>query len=178
MWRYILAESPNKVPKMHLGLMLETWRALASLVEHHVWGNKCRTLADYLENYIVQGVFHDAQMDKDGQAASQDENSGVEFSEIRDWLHHKGRALEAGLDLFNLHARGTGDSVEASPLLRRVLLRAAGKTMNDPLPTCRGADIAMFRHRICYGGLIWNAAKGVFELLFTAPGRAWGTRCL
>ena len=162
-WRYILIESPNKVPKMHLGLMLETWRALASLVEHHVWGNKCRTLADYLENYVVQGVFHDAQMDKDWQAASQDENSGVEFSEIRDWLHHKGRALEAGLDLFNLHARGTGDSVEASPLLRRVLLRAAGKTMNDPLPTCRGADIAMFRHRICYGGLIWNAAKGVFE---------------
>ena len=37
------------------------------------------------------------------------------------------------------------------------------QTMNDPLPTCRGADIAMFRHRICYGGLIWNAAKGVFE---------------
>ena len=162
-WRYILVENPKTVPKMHLGLMLETWRALTDLVNHHVSGHECRTLAVYLGDYIVQGVFHDAQMDEDWQAASQDENSDVEFSEIRDWLHHKGGALEAGIDLFNHHARGTWNSLEASPLLRKVLLRAADKAVLDPLPTHRRADIDMFHRRIRVGGLTWNADKGVFE---------------
>ncbi len=137
-WRYILSEDPeatNKLPKMHLGLMLETWRALADLVQHHVvCGYKYRTLENYLEDYIVQGVFRDAEMDDEWQAASQDENSNIEFSEICDWLHHKGTALEAGIDLFNHHAQGTGNSVEASPLLRQVLLRAADKALGDPPP--------------------------------------------
>ena len=161
-WRYILVENPETVPKMHLGLMLETWRALADLVQHHVvCGHKYRTLEDYLEDYIVRGVFRDAQMD--WQAASQDENSGVRFSEISDWLHHKGRALQVGIDLFNHHARGTGNSVKASPLLRRVLLRAADKAVHGPFPTRRQADIAMFHQRVRIGGLAWNADKGVFE---------------
>ena len=163
-WRYILVENPETVPKMHLGSMLETWRALVDLVQHHVvCGHKFRTLEDHLEDYIEKGVFHDAQMDEDWQAASQHENSGVEFSEIGDWLHHKGRALQAGIDLFNHHARGTGNSVQAPPLLRCVLLRAADKAMSETLPTYRRVDIAMFHRRIQGGGLAWNAEKGVFE---------------
>ena len=168
-WRYILTEAPkdpNKVPKMHLGLMLETWRALADLAEHHVSGLKCRTLEGYLEDYIMKGVFHDAEMDEEWQAESLDENSGVEFREIGVWLHHKGRALEAGIDLFKHHAQGTGDSIEASPLLRRVLLRAADKAVQavrNLHPTHRRADIAMFHQRIRGGGLAWNEDKKVFE---------------
>ena len=174
-WRYILFENEKSktVPKMHLGLMLETWRALVDLVQHHVvCGHKYRTLADYLEVYIEGCVFRDAEMDEDWQAASQDENSDVRFSEICDWLHHKGRALQAGIDLFNHHARGTGNSVQASPLLRQALLRAADKAMlpaadkamREPLRTYRRrADIAMFHRRILGGGLAWNADKGVFE---------------
>ena len=54
---------------------------------------------------------------------------------------------------------GLGDSIEASPLLRRVLLRAADKALGDPLPTHRRADIAMFHQRIRGGGLAWNADK-------------------
>ena len=158
-WRYILVEIPETVPKMHLGSMLETWRALADLANRH----PCRTLAVYLDDYIVTGVFRYAQMDDEWQAASQDENSNVEFSEIGDWLHHKGRPLEAGIDLFNHHARGTGNSVQASPLLRRVLLRAADKAMSETLPTYRRVDIAMFHRRIQGGGLAWNTEKGVFE---------------
>ena len=162
-WRYILVEDSKALPKMHLGLILETWRALAALVEHHVWGNKCRTLAADLGDYIVQGVFRDAQMDKDWQAASQDENSDVEFSEIRDWLHHKGGPLETGIDLFNHHARGTGNSIEASPVLRQVLLRAADKAVRGPFPTYRRESIAIFHRRIHDDDLAWNADKGVFE---------------
>ena len=71
--------------------------------------------------------------------------------------------METGIDLFNHHARGTGNSVKASPLLRQVLLRAADKAMRDPLPTRRRADIAMFHRRIQGGGLAWNAEKEVFE---------------
>ena len=164
-WRYILTEDPedpNKLPKMHLGMMLETWRALADLAEHHVSGHKCRTLEGYLEGYIMKGVCHDAQMDADWWAA-QDENSDVEFIEIHDWFFKGRRPLEAGIELFNHLAQGTGDSIEASPLLRRVLLRAADKALGDPLPTHRRADIAMFHQRIRGGGLAWNADKRVFE---------------
>ena len=38
-WRYILVEDPEP-PKTHLGLMLETWRALAHLAVHRVWGSR------------------------------------------------------------------------------------------------------------------------------------------
>ena len=160
-WRYILTEDPedpNKLPKMHLGMMLETWRALADLVQHSISDNKhpCQTVADYLEGYIMNGVFHDAQMDAEWQVVPK-------FNEIGVWLQHRGRVLVAGIDLFNHHALGTGDSIEASPLLRRVLLRAADKALGDPLPTHRRADIAMFHQRIRGGGLAWNAAKRVFE---------------
>ena len=156
-WRYILTEkpdNPNKLPKMHLGMMLETWRALADLVQHSISDNKhpCQTVADYLEGYIMNGVFLDAQMDAEWQVVPK-------FNEIGVWLQHRGRVLVAGIDLFNHHALGTGDSIEASPLLRRVLLRAADKALGDPLPTHRRADIAMFHQRIRGGGLAWNAGQ-------------------
>ena len=162
-WRYILIEDHKEMPKMHLGMMLEIWRALAYLVGHRVSGRNYpyRTVDGYLEDYI-EGVFRDAQRDEDWQAASLDENTGVNFSEICDWLHHKGRALEAGIDLFTHRARGSENSIEASPLLRQVLLRAADKAVFDP-PTHRRADIVRFHHRICGDGLTWNATKGVFE---------------
>ena len=162
-WRYILTEDHKEMPKMHLGMMLETWRALADLVGHRVSGRNYpyRTVDGYLEDYI-EGVFRDAQRDEAWQAASLDENNGVNFSEICDWLHHKGRALEAGIDLFTHRARGSENSIEASPLLRQVLLRAADKAVFDP-PTHRRADIVRFHHRICGDGLTWNATKGVFE---------------
>ena len=169
-WRYILVENPEKVPKMHLGLMLETWRALVDLVDLRVFeGTSYRTVATILEqDYIMGKVYHDAELDDEWQAASQDENSGVEFKELSDWFQHKGRFLEGGIDLFNHHVRGTGDSIQGSPLLRRVLLRAAGKAVRLPLPTRRRADIAMFHHRIRNGGLAWNSDKGVFEQLPSA----------
>ena len=166
-WRYILVENPEMVPKMHSGLMLETWRALVDLVDLRVSeGTSYRTVATILEqDYIVGRVYRDAESDDEWQAASQDKNSGVEFKELRDWFQHKGRFLQGGIDLFDHHARGTGDFIQASPVLRRVLLRAAEKAMVGPLPTGRQADIAMFHHRIRTGGLAWNSDQGVFEQL-------------
>ena len=164
-WRYILVENPARVPRVHLGTMLETWRALVDLVNLRVsGGTSYRTLATILEqDYIMGSVYRDAESDDEWQAASQDENSGVEFQELSDWFQHTGRFLEGGIDLFTHHDRGTGDSMRVSPLLRRVLLRAADKAARGPFPTRRQADIAMFHHRIRTGGLAWNADKGVFE---------------
>ena len=178
-WRYILVEGPDpeKVPRVHLGSMLETWRALVDLVELRVsGGNSYRTVATLLEqDYIMGKVCRDAESDDEWQAASQDENSGVEFKELIDWFQHRGRFLEEGIDLFNHHARGTGDSIQASPLLRRVLLRAADRAVQQaeqvPLGSpekqafgfLRWDDIIMFHRRIRSGGLAWNADKGVFE---------------
>ena len=167
-WRYILTEDNKRMPKVHLGMMLETWRALADLVEHHESGRNypSSTVADYLDNYIIKEVCHDAQMDEEWQAASQDANSGVEFIEIHDWFFKGRRPLEAGIELFNHLAQGTGDSIEASTLCVRVLLRAADKAVqvvSNPLPTYRREDIAMFHYRIHNDGLVWNADKKVFE---------------
>ena len=167
-WRYILTEDNKRMPKVHLGMMLETWRALADLVQHSISDDKYpfQTVADFLEGYIIKEVFHDAEMDEEWQAASQDENSGVEFIEIRDWFSKGRHPLEAGIELFTHLSQGTGDSIEASPQLRQVLLRAADKAVQaarNLRPTYRREDIAMFRHRINNDGLAWNVDKRVFE---------------
>ena len=116
-----------------------------------------------LEGYIIKEVFHDAEVDEEWQAASQDEISGIEFREIHVWFFKGRRPLEAGIELFTHHVQGAGDSIEASPLLRRVLLRAADKAVRGPIPTRRRADIAMFHYRISKDALGWNAVKKVFE---------------
>ena len=179
-WRYILVEGPypKKVPRIHIGSMLETWRALVDLVNLRVsGGTSYRTLATILEqDYIMGSVYRDAESDDEWQAASQDENSEVEFQELSDWFQHKGRFLEGGIDLFTHHAQRTGDSIQASPLLQRVLLRAADKAVQHAKRVARVGssegqsfvhlrwdDIVMFHRRIQCGGLDWNADKGVFE---------------
>ena len=161
-WRYILVENPEP-PKTHLGLMLETWRALAHLAVNREWGPAFHTLADYLESYIMQSLCHAAENDTDWQKAALDENSGVEFRELHDWFHHQRRPLVAGIELLNRYAQGTGSSVQASPLARRVLLRAADKAVRGPYPNYRRDDITMFHRRIRGSGLAWNADKEVFE---------------
>ena len=88
-WRYILIEDHKKMPKMHLGMILETWRALADLAEHRERGHKYQTLEGDLEDYI-DGVFNDAEMTDEWQAAS------LKFCEIRKWIEHKGGVLESG----------------------------------------------------------------------------------
>ena len=188
LWRYILIEDPNDVPKVHIGLMLETWRALVDIANRHVRGKKYETLAYLLGEYIQQSVVVVAQMDNDWQAASQDESSDTSFGDIRDWISQNGGALKAGIDLFNHLARGSFHSLETSPLLHQVLFRTAEKavradetgrtrwTDKDIYPAgevfhfqkpetykARRTDIAMFHDRIKGGGLTWNADKRVFE---------------
>ena len=164
-WRYILVENPERVPKIYVGLMLETWRALVDLVDFRGSnGTSYRTVATILgQDYIMERVYRDAESDEEWQAASQDENSGVRFRELLDWFYLKRKPLEGGIDLFTNHARRTGDSIQGSPVLRRVLLRAAEKAVEEPLPIRRRADIDMFHHRIRNGGLAWNSERGVFE---------------
>ena len=165
-WRYILTEDHKEMPKMHLGLMLETWRAMVDLVQHHVSGRTCHALEGDLERYIIDEVYRSAERDQQWQAASQDENSAVEFRGVHDWFFKGRRPLEAGIELFTHLAQGTGDSIEAVPLLRQVLLRAAATAMQavwEPTPLNRQEDIAMFHHRINNGGLAWNAIDRLFE---------------
>ena len=132
-WRYILVENNKKVPpKIHLGLMLETWRALVDLVNLQSSNGTSKTVDKIIEQDYIMNIYRDAESDDEWQAVSQDENSGVKFRELYDWFCLKGRPLEAGIDLFTHHARDTGDSIQASPVLRRVLLRAVKKAMGGP----------------------------------------------
>ena len=190
-WRYILVEDSDDVPKVHIGLMLETWRALVDIANHHKHGKHYETLADLLGEYIREGVIVVAEQDDDWQAASQDENSNTNFGDIRQWFHQNGGVLEAGIDLLNHHARRSWHSLEASPRLRQVLFRAAERAVraaetdranrskwknidiypagevayfqNPATYKTRQADIDMFHHRINSSGLMWNTNKRVFE---------------
>ena len=162
-WRYILVEDPVEVPKVHIGLMLETWRALVAAAEHHVRGKHYETLAYLLGEYIELRVIRVAEMDDDWQAASQDENSNTNFRDIRDWIHQGGGALKVGIDLFKLPAHGRWQSLEASPLLRQVLCRAVTEGVGAPgTYKARRTDIAMFHNRITSDGLAWNADQRAF----------------
>ncbi len=162
-WRYILVENKKVPPKIHLGLMLETWRALVDLVNIRGSNGTPWTVDRIIEQDYIMNIYREAESDDEWQKVSQDENSGVEFRELYDWFCFKRRPLERGIDLLTHHARGTGDSIQASPVLRRVLLRAVKKAIGGPLPTSRRADIAMFHQRIRSGGLGWNSDRGVFE---------------
>ena len=144
-----------------------------------------------LSEYIRQGVIVVAEQDDDWQAASQDENSGTGFGEIREWFRQNGGDLKAGVDILSHHAQDSWHSLEASPLLRQVLFRAAERAVLeaetdranrlklqsiDIYPagevTCfqkpatykgRWSDIHMLYDRIKGSGLTWNPEKGVFE---------------
>ena len=158
------SKNPVGVPKVHIGLMLETWRALVAAAKHHVSGKNHETLADLLEEYIESRVIRVAETDDDWQAASQDENSNTNFRDIRDWIHQGGGALKVGIDLFKLRAHGRWQSLEASPLLRQVLCRAVTEGVGAPgTYKARRTDIAMFHNRITSDGLTWNADQRAFE---------------
>ena len=163
-WRYILIEDSGDMPKVHIGLMLETWRALVDIANNYKRRKNYETVAYLIGEYIQQGLIVVAEQDDDWQAASQDKDSDTSFGEIREWFHQNGGVLKAGLDLFNRRARGGWDSLEVSPLLRQVLYRAMDKSLREPATyKARWADIAMFHQRINSGGLTWNTAKMVFE---------------
>ena len=116
-WRYILVEDHPSIPKMHLGLMLETWRALAELVLP-----PSLPLNKRVEIYFRTEVFDKAEQAEAWQLAAGDDSSGVAFSDIRDWVRQQGGYLNAGIRLFRDQAMNTWSPETASSELRDVLL--------------------------------------------------------
>ena len=159
-WRYILTEDHREMPRVHVGMMLEIWRALTYLVRRRGSGRdySYRTVAGDLAEYVGR-VFRDAESDPEWQA-------GPNFSEIREWANHKGGMLKAGIDLFHHfhhNAPGSANLREASPLMSRVLVGAAERALRRPLPNSRSKDIRVFQDRIRRDDLAWNADRNVFE---------------
>ena len=171
-WRYILRER-QAIPKIHVGAMLEIWCALTEVVKHRAMGDDYpyRNVASQLAQYIDQ-VFRDAAEYQEWQ------DQPFDFAEIRNWVNHKGGPLEAGIDLLHHlhhHEAGTENFIKDSPLMSRVLLRAAAeatkkiqkenRALRNRLPTHRHRrkDIEMFHYRIEQGDLSWNANAREFE---------------
>lgn len=151
-WRYILIEDPVEVPKLHIGLMLETWRALVDISRKHY-----ETIAHLLEEYIESRVIRVAEMDEEWQSAPT-------FSEIRKWVEQNGVTLSVGIDLFRRTANENWDSLDAPPRMRQVLYRAVTDGVGAPVNyKARRMDIAMFHARIASDGLEWSTDKRVFE---------------
>ncbi len=167
-WRYILTENPP-IPKIHVGAMLETWCALADLVQHRALGvdYPCQNVASRLAKYIYDCVFYEAGMDQEWEEKASHKMG------ISEWVKRKGGPLEAGIYLFYHHEAGTENFIEDSPLMSRVLLRAAANAENkiqaknsalkNHMPTPGWADIKVFRYRVGKGDLAWNANARAFE---------------
>ena len=163
-WRYILIDGPAGIPKVHIGLMIETWRALVDIVNSHVSGTHYESIEGRLSNYIAQRVVVAAGEDSAWQRASQDESESIQFKDIHDWFNRNGGHLQAGMRLFDRSKRDSLFSPEDPPLLRDVLFRAADNAVRSP-ETCavRRIDLNVFLDRINHGGLVWNSDRGVFE---------------
>ncbi len=98
-----------------------------------------------LENYI-DAVLNEAEMDPDWQAASL--RSEVAFNEIRLWAIQRGSGslIQAGSYLFVQFFKDAKTLAEVSPLMARVLLRAAGKAFRGEIsiPTNSQKVVAEF----------------------------------
>ena len=166
-WRYILVEDHADIPKMHLGLMLEIWRALTELA----WPPS-KPLDTRMEIYFRMEVFDKAEQDEAWQLAVNEDPSEVAFSDIRDWvLRQQGGYLNAGIRLFGDLAKNTWSSDTASSKLREVLFRTAcdavgrlrlpiGQTEEQQVWSRQ--DIATLLSAIHNAGLDWDKANEVF----------------
>ncbi len=83
-----------------------------------------------LENYI-DAVLNEAEMDEEWQKASL--KGEVKIDEIRYWATQRGSLIQAGGHLFVNFFRETPHSMEGSALLRKVLLKAAGKAFRGEI---------------------------------------------
>ena len=163
-WRYILIEDSSAVPKVHIGLMLETWRALVYIARNYEVGGSYATIEQRIASYIERNVIVSAEGDDAWQRASQDRDGSTDFTKIREWVIRNGGLLQVGVMLFDHRKREGLFSPGDSALLRKVIYRAAKTAVRSPITgSVRKADIAMFLHRIHKGGLAWNEEKRVFE---------------
>ncbi len=166
-WRYILVEDHPDIPKIHLGLMFEIWRALAELAS----ASQPKPLNQRMEIYFRTEVFDKAEQSEIWESAALDDSSEVELGDIRRWVREQGEELKAGIRLFRYHAKHTLDPRTASSVLHRVLLSAASNAVDQfRLPIEQPEerrfwsrqDIAALYEAIHRGGLSWDETNEVF----------------
>ena len=151
-WRYMLIEDPQKAPKVHVGLMLEIWRALVHIAAK-IHEPLDRRLSDY-----VKGVVSDAADSVRWQNAVGE--TTVEFREVYDWFTDNGGYLAAGIILFDALYKRRETLPAASALCGRVLLDAAKETASKE---AHDHELGTFHQLIRGPGLSWDAANGLFK---------------
>ena len=151
-WRYMLIEDPEKAPRVHIGLMLEIWRALLDVS----WG-VCRPVARLLA-VQVERLADDAEESDLWQSAAAE--ASVNFGEVRDWFSNNGGYLRAGIVLFDALYKRRETLPGASQLCAKVLLDAAMETAGKETPD---HNINAFRQRIRESALIWDTDAGLFR---------------
>ena len=93
-WRYLPYEEKGEIPKMHVGLLLESWSALVKVLscETRVFAPPQR-LNIRLRSYFDQEVFGAIERSDLWQNMSQDKFSGVQFMDIRTWIEGSRRSF-------------------------------------------------------------------------------------
>ena len=151
-WRYMLIEDPQKAPRVHIGLMLEIWRALVH-IPSEIYDPVDHRLAIYVEQ-----LAHAAADSVRWQNAVGEQS--VAFREIYDWFIGNGGYLKAGIVLFETLAKSRGPLPGASASCTQVLLDAAIKAASKETPD---HDINAFHQLIRGPGLSWDADTRLFK---------------
>ena len=150
-WRYMFIEDPQEAPRVHIGLMLEIWRALV-----HIPSKIYEPLDRRLSNYMKGLVRHAADSVRWQNAAGE---GSVEFREVYDWFTDNGGYLTAGIILFDALNKDQEALPGASGPCAKVLLNAAMEASKQ----ASNDDINAFLQCIRGPGLSWDAESRLFK---------------
>ncbi|MDE2644441.1 MAG: hypothetical protein OXI05_01185 [Bacteroidota bacterium] len=178
-WRYLPYEEKGKIPKMDVGLLLESWIALVKVLscEMRVIAPP-RRLDIRLRSYFDQEVFGAIEMSDTWLNMSQDDSGGVEFSDIHTWVQDHGGHLQAGIFLLQNLSNETWGSREKTKILHDVLRNFGKKAIEETLSgvgnfSFRDApfpgnnfyrrDVRVLSHLLKNGDLTWDEERHKFR---------------
>ena len=178
-WRYLPYEQNGKIPKMHVGLLLESWSALVKVLSCEMRAIAPPQRLDIrLRSYFDQEVFGAIEMTSSWLNMSQDEYSGVQFMDIRTWMEDRGGPLQAGIILLqNLSNETWGHREKPEELysiLRKFGKNATEETLSGvaefsnrdaPFPghNFYRRDVKVLSYLLKNGDLTWDEERQEFK---------------
>ena len=131
-WRYLPYEDKGKLPKMHVGLLLESWSALVRVLPCTELGAAPpQRLETRLASFFDQEVFGALEESVIWLGMSQDKSSGIDFMDVHTWVQSHGGHLQAGLFLLQNFYNKTWWHTEKPTLLHTLLLNSGEKAIEE-----------------------------------------------
>ena len=178
-WRYLPYEEIDKIPKMHVGLLLESWSALVKVLSCEIRGIIPPQRLDIrLRSYFDQKIFGAFGESVLCQNMSRGESSGVEFMDIHAWVQSHGGHLQAGIFLLQNLSKKTWERREEPKILHDDLREFGKKAIKETLSgmgefSCRDTpfpsrnvyrrDVRVLSYLLKNGNLTWDEEQHKFR---------------